>query len=425
MWWYFLSLALSCNINPLLNLCHLLSSRPGLTTLYTIIVTEEWHEIFGSDPKPDNIRFATIPSPEELEPEPSDTEMAKQFDRLPDTMELQLKFIIADVTLGRSTFDVANRRNIPVAAYWLMSASTLSFLHHMLTSTRHLGNEGTYDLSQTRLSRMLLTPKITSLFPLDTRAKCLVLTTTYELQGDAVDETVNTLIYLCMSLAQTYPISGVCHQSKPPGSVLYISLGSLVQVSNNQIAEVLAGLKQSGVTFLWAAGGETSLLSDDDYGSDGLVVEWCDQLRPEGIVTFFGWNSTKEGLFSGVPLLTFPLQGDEAFNSKLIYEGWKVGRKLKTCSNAFVSREVVKDVVREFMGLEGDSRASLMERVKHVEGICRQSVEEVGKEIDSFIRESETNWLQPTSNPCSVTTFVTSALASTDPPPLVIDYGAN
>ncbi|KAJ0719509.1 hypothetical protein HanLR1_Chr08g0282551 [Helianthus annuus] len=92
------------NINPLLNLCHLLSSRSGLTTVYTIIVAEEWHQIFGSDPKPHNIRFATVPSPE-LEPEPSDTEMAKQFDRLLDTMELQLKFIIADVTLVAGTID--------------------------------------------------------------------------------------------------------------------------------------------------------------------------------------------------------------------------------------------------------------------------------------------------------------------------------
>ncbi|KAJ0764817.1 putative UDP-glucuronosyl/UDP-glucosyltransferase, UDP-glycosyltransferase family [Helianthus annuus] len=195
-------------------------------------------------------------------------------------------------------------------------------------------------LSQTRLSRMLLTPKITSLFPLDTRAKCLVLTTTYELEGDAVDEIVNDTfipVYVLgpnipyfrslpsSSQSTTYYYSWL--ESKPPGSVLYISLGSLVRVSNNQIAEILAGLKQSGVTFLWAAGGETtSLLSDDDYGRDGLVVEWCDQLRVllhssvGGFMSHCGWNSTKESLFSGVPLLTFPLQGDEAFNSKLICE---------------------------------------------------------------------------------------------------------
>ncbi|KAM0014126.1 putative UDP-glucuronosyl/UDP-glucosyltransferase, UDP-glycosyltransferase family [Helianthus debilis subsp. tardiflorus] len=296
---------------------------------------------------------------------------------------------------------------------------------HCLVDLFFAGNEGTYDLSQTRLSRILLTPKITSPFPLDTRVKCLVLTTTYELEGDAVDEIVNDTFIPVYVLGPNIPYFRIQTslpssqstyyswlESKPPGSVLYISLGSLVRVSNNQIAEILAGLKQSGVTFLWAAGGETSLLSDD-YGSDGLVVEWCDQLRVllhssvGGFMSHCGWNSTKESLFSGVPLLTFPLQGDEAFNIKLICEGWKVGRKLKTC-NAFVSREVVKDAVREFMGLEGDSRASLMEHVKHVEGICRQSLEEggqVGKEIDSFIRESETNWLQPTSNPCSVSTF--------------------
>ncbi|KAJ0716274.1 hypothetical protein HanPI659440_Chr13g0510831 [Helianthus annuus] len=104
------------HINPLVNLCHLLSTRSGLTTVYTVFVTDEWHAMFGSDSKPDNIRFATIPYVYSPELEPNDTEMAKQFGRLLDTMELQAKFIIADVTLGRSTFELANRRNIPVAA---------------------------------------------------------------------------------------------------------------------------------------------------------------------------------------------------------------------------------------------------------------------------------------------------------------------
>ncbi|KAI3731455.1 hypothetical protein L1987_62643 [Smallanthus sonchifolius] len=113
------------HINPLLNLCHLLSSRSGLT----VVVTEEWHRIFGSDSKPDYIQFATIPNNViPSEPEPSnnrdnidfflsvESEMETQFNRLLDTMAV--KFIIADLSLGQKTFDLSKIRNIPVAAYW-------------------------------------------------------------------------------------------------------------------------------------------------------------------------------------------------------------------------------------------------------------------------------------------------------------------
>ncbi|XP_022004389.1 UDP-glycosyltransferase 87A2 [Helianthus annuus] len=265
---------------------------------------------------------------------------------------------------------------------------------------------------------MVCTPKIRSLFPLDRIAKCLLLTTTYELEADAIDEIVNNTfipVYVLgpnipyFRIRTSFPSSKSSYyswlESKPPRSVLYVSLGSLVRVENNQIAEILAGLKQSGVAFMWAAGGEALRLSGD-YGSDGLVVERCDRLRVlshssvGGFISHCGWNSTKESLFSGVPLLTFPTRGDQAFNGKRVCEDWKVGRRLKTC-NAFVSRDVVKDVVREFMGLEGDLRACLMEHVKRVEGICRESVVEGGqveKEIDSFMRDSETNWLMSSSN---------------------------
>ncbi|KAJ0482937.1 putative UDP-glucuronosyl/UDP-glucosyltransferase [Helianthus annuus] len=168
---------------------------------------------------------------------------------------------------------------------------------------------------------MVCTPKIRSLFPLDRIAKCLLLTTTYELEADAIDEIVyNTFIPVYVLgpnipyfwIRTSFPSCKSSYyswlESKPPRSVLYVSLGSLVRVKNNQIAEILVGLKQSGVAFMWAAGGEALRLSGD-YGSDGLVVERCDRLRVlshssvGGFMSHCGWNSTKESLFSGVPVL--------------------------------------------------------------------------------------------------------------------------
>ena len=49
------------HINPMMNLCKLLASRkPDI--LITIVVTEEWLGFIGSDAKPDNIQFASIPN---------------------------------------------------------------------------------------------------------------------------------------------------------------------------------------------------------------------------------------------------------------------------------------------------------------------------------------------------------------------------
>ncbi|KAI5321627.1 hypothetical protein L3X38_030698 [Prunus dulcis] len=55
------------HINPMINLCKLLSSKkPDI--LITYVVTEEWHGFMGFDQKPHNIRFATVPNliPSEL-----------------------------------------------------------------------------------------------------------------------------------------------------------------------------------------------------------------------------------------------------------------------------------------------------------------------------------------------------------------------
>ena len=66
--------------------------------------------------------------------------------------------------------------------------------------------------------------------------------------------------------------------NQPSGSVLYISQGSFLSVSNEQIDEIAAGVRESGVRFLWVQRGENDRLKDI-CGDKGLVLQWCDQLR--------------------------------------------------------------------------------------------------------------------------------------------------
>ncbi|BBH04593.1 hypothetical protein Prudu_015778 [Prunus dulcis] len=122
------------HINPMMNLCKLLSSKkPDI--LITFVVTEEWHGFMGSDQKPHNIRFATVPNliPSELVRandilgfvEAVNTKLEAPVEQLLDRLEQPVSAIVADLDVVWAT-RVASRRNIPVASLWPMSPSVIS-----------------------------------------------------------------------------------------------------------------------------------------------------------------------------------------------------------------------------------------------------------------------------------------------------------
>ncbi|KAK4396381.1 UDP-glycosyltransferase 86A1 [Sesamum angolense] len=77
-------------------------------------------------------------------------------------------------------------------------------------------------------------------------------------------------------------------ESKPPGSVLYVSFGSFVHTSRQLIEEIAYGLLLSEVNFIWAvregilSSGDTDTLPDgykDEVKDKGLIIPWCNQIR--------------------------------------------------------------------------------------------------------------------------------------------------
>lgn len=127
------------HIYPMMNLCKILVSKNS-NILVTFVVTEEWLGFIGSDPKPDNIRFSSIPNviPSELVRaanfnafiEATRTKLEAPFVQLLDRIELPpVTVILADTTLFWAV-GVGNRRNIPVAAFWPSSPSMLMILQH-------------------------------------------------------------------------------------------------------------------------------------------------------------------------------------------------------------------------------------------------------------------------------------------------------
>ncbi|KAK1417529.1 hypothetical protein QVD17_26658 [Tagetes erecta] len=152
--------------------------------------------------------------------------------------------------------------------------------------------------------------------------------------------------------------------SKKPSSVVYISFGSVVALSQEQVTEMAYGVLNSGVSFLWAfwtgptSAGESGKLPErflEEAGARGMVVQWSPQeqvLAHPAVACFVshcGWNSTMEALSSGVPMVAFPQWGDQVTDAKYLVDEWKVGIRMcrGEAENRVIGRKEVEECLRE------------------------------------------------------------------------------
>ncbi|XP_057726630.1 UDP-glycosyltransferase 87A1-like isoform X1 [Arachis stenosperma] len=428
------------HINPMMNLCKTLASRKPKNILITFVVTEEWLGYIASEPKPDSVRFATIPNvvpPERLKAvdfpafyEATMTKMEAPFEELLDRLEPPVSAIIGCVEL-RWPVAVAKRRNIPVAAFWTMSASFYSMLHHLDVfarqqnlvatsldaeaenipgiSSAHLADIETV-LHQNDDQVMQLAMECISKVPI---ANYLLLTTVQELEPEIIDSLKAIYSFPVYPIGPAIPYLELREDynigdhspdyanwldSQPPQSVLYISLGSFLLLSSTQMDEIAEALNSSGVRYLWVARAEASRLKDK-CGEKGMVVPWCDQLKvlthPSigGFWSHCGWNSTLEALYAGVPMLTFPLFLDQVPNSSQIVDEWKNGWKVETSnsgSDKLLAKEKIEELVKRFMDLESREGIKIRGRARELKVMCHRAVANGGSSdgnLDAFLRD--------------------------------------
>ena len=147
--------------------------------------------------------------------------------------------------------------------------------------------------------------------------------------------------------------------TKPKGSVVYISFGTIVQHPPEQVKEIAYGLLNSQVTFLWAKKNHDGLPHGflEETSGRGKVVKWSPQEKVLAhpsvacFITHCGWNSTIESLASGVPVLTFPVFGDQPTNAKFLVDVFGVGIRLgySGAENRLITRDEVKKCLLEAM----------------------------------------------------------------------------
>ncbi|KAL6839422.1 hypothetical protein ACP4OV_030692 [Aristida adscensionis] len=169
--------------------------------------------------------------------------------------------------------------------------------------------------------------------------------------------------------------------AKPERSVVYVSFGSVLAMSKRQEEEMRRGLEATGRPYLWVArkgwlllNGTTSESSAADGDGDGdgdvqgqaqgLVVEWCDQVRVLShpavgcFVTHCGWNSTLESVTRGVPMVAVPQWTDQPTVAWLVEECMGAGVRARVDDERVVERGELRRCVEMVMG-DGEAAAGI------------------------------------------------------------------
>eukprot|EP00252_Welwitschia_mirabilis_P011345 TRINITY_DN2550_c0_g1_i1.p1 TRINITY_DN2550_c0_g1~~TRINITY_DN2550_c0_g1_i1.p1 ORF type:complete len:480 (-),score=8.69 TRINITY_DN2550_c0_g1_i1:246-1685(-) len=187
-----------------------------------------------------------------------------------------------------------------------------------------------------------------------------------------------------------------------PDSVVFISFGSHGALSAPQMAEMAAGLEASGHKFLWIVREELRTASGYYHGEKGRGVEeilpegflertkerglvvpgWVPQIAVlshaslGGFISHCGWNSVLEAIFCGVPVVPWPLVGEQRLNAAMLLKEYGVGVELGMPSEGCVMREEVERAVKEL--LSGEKGRKARQRVRELREKSRNALQRHG-----------------------------------------------
>ncbi|KAH1249033.1 UDP-glycosyltransferase 83A1 [Glycine max] len=153
---------------------------------------------------------------------------------------------------------------------------------------------------------------------------------------------------------------------QPHCSVTYVAFGSISLFDQNQFNELALALDLANGPFLWVVRQDNKMAYPYEFqGQKGKIVGWAPQqkvLSHPAIACFFshcGWNSTIEGLSSGVPFLCWPYFADQIYNKTYICDELKVGLGLNSNESGFVSRLEIRNKLDQLLSDENIRSRSL------------------------------------------------------------------
>ena len=201
--------------------------------------------------------------------------------------------------------------------------------------------------------------------------------------------------------------------SKRDNSVLYICFGSLVHFQDNQLYEIACAVEASGCEFMWVVPEKKGKENEDEEEKEkwlpkgfekrnkmkGVIIRgWAPQVLILGhpavgaFLTHCGWNSTVEAVSAGVPMITWPVHGEQFYNEKLISEVRGIGVEIgaEEWSNVgfgerekLMGRDRIEKAVRRLMD-GGDEAQEIRQRAQVLGKRARAAVQEGGSSYENL-----------------------------------------
>ncbi|KAJ3688947.1 hypothetical protein LUZ61_018111 [Rhynchospora tenuis] len=188
--------------------------------------------------------------------------------------------------------------------------------------------------------------------------------------------------------------------SRPPASVLYISFGSQYTIQPGQMMQLAQGLEGSGCAFIWVIRPPIGFDPKGEFKDVwlphgfkhrikpkhmGLLVHgWAPQLKilshisTGAFLSHCGWNSILESMFYGVPIIAWPVCGEQFYNSMMVVE---LGMGIELARGVMDSSMPVKEKVEEVVELVMGSNAKgleIRERAKECRDVMKKAWNEEG-----------------------------------------------
>ncbi|TVU25594.1 hypothetical protein EJB05_28096, partial [Eragrostis curvula] len=177
--------------------------------------------------------------------------------------------------------------------------------------------------------------------------------------------------------------------TQEPGSVIYVSFGSLAAMEPHEFMELAWGLADSKRPFLWVVrpslirGYESGELPDKlqkEISNRGRIVDWAPQDEVLGhpavcaFLTHNGWNSTIEAMSEGVPMISRPFLGDQFGNARYVCDIWRVGIAVKVATR--LERGKIKAAIEKLMNSEEGKE--VRDRMKNLKKTVDEGIKEGG-----------------------------------------------
>uniref|UniRef100_N1QUW1 Cytokinin-O-glucosyltransferase 1 n=1 Tax=Aegilops tauschii TaxID=37682 RepID=N1QUW1_AEGTA len=161
--------------------------------------------------------------------------------------------------------------------------------------------------------------------------------------------------------------------SRKPGSVIFVSFGSLACTTPQQLVELGLGLEASKKPFVWVIKAGAKLPEVEEWLADGFEERVRDR---------------------GVPMITWPHFAEQFLNEKLVVDVLKLGVEVGVQGvthwvteqqEVMVTRDAVETAVNTLMG-EGEATEELRMRAKDCAIKARRAFDEEGSSYNNFIR---------------------------------------